>query len=434
MSSPRRVVITGLGLVSPVGNTPEALWNALSSGTSGVRPIAALPADGLPTKVAAEAITFKGEISDFGPLEKDQQRAIKKALRLMCRDIQMGVAAAQLAIANAALKNDAIDRERTGVVYGCDFIVTRPEEFTDGIQKCRDENGKFHFERWASDGIRAVDPLWLLKYLPNMPNSHIAIFNDYRGPNNALTLREAASNLALAEAYTTIGRGSADIIIAGATGTRVHPLRTIHAVSQEQVAAGDGDPAKVSRPFDAKRTGQVVGEGAGAIVLEEMKHAEARGAKILGEVVGYGSSTVMDVATTKGRIREALRNVLTQSLRTSGLKAEDIGHVHAHGLSTTDCDAEEAAAINDVFGTRRVPVTAAKSYIGNLGAASGVVETIASILALNSEQLFPLLNYETPDPACPISAAKAGTPAGSSFINLSVTPQGQASAIVVRRL
>jgi 3-oxoacyl-[acyl-carrier-protein] synthase II len=279
-----------------------------------------------------------------------------------------------------------------------------------------------------------VDPLWLLKYLPNMPNSHIAIYNDYRGPNNAITVREAAANLALAEAFSTIGRGHADLIVAGATGTRVHPLRSIHAVSQEQVARGDGDPAKVSRPFDAKRTGMVIGEGAGAIILEELKHAEGRGAKILGEIIGYGSSTVMDVATTTGRLREALRNVLVQSLQTSGLKPEEIGHVHAHGLSTTDCDAAEAAAIQEVFGTRSVPVTAAKSYFGNLGAAGGVVETIASVLALNEEQLFPLLNYETPDPGCPITAATSGMPAGQSFINLSVTPQGQASAIVVRRI
>lgn len=430
----RRVVITGLGLVSPVGNSPEALWQALRSGTSGVRPIAALPAEGLPTKVAAEALEFTGEIGNFGPLEKDQQRAIKKALKLMCRDIQMGVAAAQLAIAHAGLKPDNIDRDRTGVVYGCDFIVTRPEEFSDGINKCRDAAGAFHFDLWATNGIKQVDPLWLLKYLPNMPNSHIAIYNDYRGPNNAITMREASSHLALAEAFVTINRGHADVLVSGATGTRVHPLRTIHAVSQEQVAAGEGDPAKVSRPFDAGRSGMVLGEGAGAMILEELTHAEARGAKIFGEIIGYGSSTVMDVADTTGRLREAFRNVLVQALRTSGLKPEDIGHIHAHGLSTTKSDACEAAAIAEVFGNRKVPVVAAKSNLGNLGAASGVVEAIASVQAINAEHLFPILNYDTPDPACPITAATANTPSGNNFIALSITPQGQASAIVIRRM
>lgn len=434
MSSPRRVVVTGLGLVSPLGNTPEALWEGLLAGTSGVRPIQGMPASALPTSVAAEAHEFTGDISNFGPLEKDQQRAIKKALKLMCRDIQMGVAAAQLAIAHAGLKGEALDRERVGCVYGCDFIVTRPEEFSDGIQRCRDDEGKFHFERWASDGIRAVDPLWLLKYLPNMPNSHIAIYNDLRGPNNALTMREASANLALAEAYTTISRGSADAIVAGATGTRVHPLRTLHAVSQEEVAPGESDPAKTSRPFDAQRRGMVIGEGAGAMILEELSFAENRGAKIFGEVIGFGSSTVMDVKHNVGRLKDALRNVLVQSLHSAGLKPEQVGHLHAHGLSTIAGDAAEAAAIKEVFGERKIPVVAAKSHFGNLGAAGGVVEAIASVLALGQEQLFPLLNYEQPDPACPITAAKRGMPAGSCFISTSVTPQGQASAIVVRRL
>lgn len=431
--SSRRVVVTGLGLVSPLGNSPEALWTGLTSGTSGVRPIQAMPGEALPTKVAGEAVEFTGDITNFGPLEKDQQRAVKKALKLMCRDIQMGVAAAQLAIHHAGLKGDTLKRERVGVVYGCDFIVTRPEEFSDGIQRCSDEAGKFHFDRWASDGIRAVDPLWLLKYLPNMPNSHIAIYNDYRGPNNAITVREASANLALAEAFTTISRGSADVIVAGATGTRVHPLRTLHAVSQEEVAPGESDPAKTSRPFDAHRRGMVLGEGAGAMILEELAHAEARGAKVLGEVVGYGSSTVMDVTTGKGRLREAFRNVLQQALRTAGLKPEEVGHIHAHGLSTIASDAAEAGAIQDVFGARPIPVVAAKSHFGNLGAASGIVEAIASVMALGSEQLFPVLNYETPDTACAVYAAKSGDPAGQSFISLSITPQGQASAIAIRR-
>jgi 3-oxoacyl-[acyl-carrier-protein] synthase II len=431
--SSRRVVVTGLGLITPLGNSPEALWNALTSGTSGVRPMAALAADSISTHVAAECLEFTGDVANFGPLPKDLQRTIKKALKMMCRDIMMGAAAAQLSVSHAGIDNAALNRDRVGVVYGCDFIVTRPEEFNDAFAKCRDEQGAFHFERWGEAGIKQVDPLWLLKYLPNMPNSHIAIFNDYRGPNNALTVREAAANLALAEAYQTIERGHADMILAGATGTRVHPLRTIHAVLQEEVAVGDGDPAKVSRPFDAQRSGMVLGEGAGCIVLEELAHAEARGAKILGEVIGYGSSTVQDPASGKGRIRQAVKNVLEQSLRSAKLKPADVGHIHAHGLSTKADDADEAQAIRDVFGDRPIPVAAAKSYLGNLGAASGIIEAAASLLALHNERLFPVLNYETPDPSCPITVANSSHSPGKNFISVSFTPQGQASAIVIRR-
>lgn len=428
----RRVVITGFGLVSPLGNTPDSLWSALLAGQSGVRPLISLPAEALPTKVAAEAIEFKGEIGNFGPLEKDQQRSIKKALKLMCREIQMGVAASQLAVHHSGVKNGNLDHERTGVVYGSDFIVTMPEEFADGVNRCRDAAGKFEFERWAQDGLKAVDPLWLLKYLPNMPNSHIAIFNDFRGPNNALTVREASANLAMAEAFTTIARGSADVIVAGATGTRVHPLRTTHVVLQEPVAKGESDPATTSRPFDAKRSGMVLGEGAGAIILEELSHAQARGATIYGEIKGYGSSTVMEPSGA-GRPREAIANVLRQALRTSDWDVDQVGHIHAHGLSTKACDAAEAVAIREVFGSRPVPVAAAKSNFGNLGAAGGLIETIASVLALHHQQLFPVLNYSTPDPACPIHVAMQDSPPGNSFINVNVTPQGQASAIAIER-
>jgi 3-oxoacyl-[acyl-carrier-protein] synthase II len=280
--------------------------------------------------------------------------------------------------------------------------------------------------------MKAVDPLWLLKYLPNMPNSHIAIFNDFKGPNNALTVREASSNLAIAEAYTTIERGAADIMIAGATGTRVHPVRTTHFVLQEEVSPGDGDPTQASRPFDRDRNGSVLGEGAGALILEELEHAKSRGATIWGEVVGYGSSTVLDIAGG-AKIREAIRNVLRQSLRTAGWKPSDVGHIHAHGLSSRGGDVAEAEAIREVFDDAPIPVTAAKSFFGNLGAASGVVEACVSLLAMANGSLPPILNYQTPDPACPIHAARSGAVPGESFVSVNVTPLGQASAIAIGR-
>ena len=431
-SSDRRVVITGVGLISPVGNSPEALWEALSQGRSGVGPLERLPADSLPVRYGAEANEFTGHISDFGPLEKTVQRTIRKGLKIMCREIQMGVAAAQLALHNAGLSPGAYDPDRTGVVYGSDYIMTMPDEFTEGIRNCLDDEQHFEFSRWARDGMPKLTPLWLLKYLPNMPASHIAIYNDLRGPNNSLTLREASANLAVGEAYCTIARGSADILVAGATGTRIHPLRTIHVALQEELATGGGDPTRLSRPFDRDRSGMVVGEGAGAVILEEWSHAEARGATILGEVVGHGASTVADRRGV-ARTDQAIENVIRAALRSAGLESTDVDHVHAHGLSTHNGDAQEARGIQAAFDDRRVPVTAAKSYFGNLGAASGLVELVASLLAVRHGTLFPVLNFETPDPDCPINVAQsAGMPAGDVFINLNTTPQGQAAATVVR--
>jgi 3-oxoacyl-[acyl-carrier-protein] synthase II len=431
----RRVVITGLGLVSPLGNSPARLWDALIAGKSGIGPLASVPGDALPTRFGGEAREFTGAVEDFGPLEKTFARNIKKSLKMMCREIQMGVAVAQLAMGDAALKLAETDLDRMGVLYGSDYMLTLPQEFATGIRNCEDAQGRFHFSRWAEAGLPSVEPLWLLKYLPNLPAAHIAIFNDLHGPNNSLTIREASSNQAIAEAYGTIERGHADVMIAGATGTRVHPGRTLHVVLQEQIAEDANDPATISRPFDKNRTGQVIGEGAAAIILEELSHAQKRGAKILGEVIGYGSSSVSNIRGI-GDLYQTARNALIGALRTSGLSPDSVGHLNAHGLATLHSDREEARAIHEVFGGRKtaVPVVAAKSYFGNLGAAGGLVELIASVLALNHGQLFRTLNYETPDSECPIHViARDGQQPGDSFINLNLTPQGQGSAIAVRR-
>jgi 3-oxoacyl-[acyl-carrier-protein] synthase II len=208
-----------------------------------------------------------------------------------------------------------------------------------------------------------------------------------------------------------------------------------HAMGQEQVAAGDGDPATISRPFDRDRSGVVLGEGAGAIVLEELSSALARGATIYGEVLSAATTCAADRRLVARRDK-ALRTVLQLVLQSAGMDAGEVGHIHAHGLSTRTCDADEAGAISDVCGSRAspVPVVAAKSYFGNLGAGSGMVELIGSLMALRHDWLFPVLNYATPDPDCPVAVVRqGGVPAGNSFVNLSVTPQGQAAAVLVRR-
>jgi len=431
----RRVVITGIGVISPLGNSPDKVWSALAAGQSSVRELTSIPGDAFPTRYGAEARDFTSSIDDFGPLEKAMSRNIKKNLKVMCREMQIGIAAAQLALTNCKLPLASVNLDRVGCVYGSDYMLTLPQEFTSGMRSCVDEKGKFDFTNWAEKGLPAVEPLWLLKYLPNLPASHISIFNDLRGPNNSLTMREASSNLAIGEAFHTIVRGHADAMLAGATGTKVHPARTIHVVTQEEVAVRDGDPAKLSRPFDKHRSGAVLGEGAACLVLEELEYAQARGATILGEVIGTGASAVSDRRGT-GQYKTAFQNILKQSLASAKLKPDDVGHINAHGLSTRRCDAEEAQAIAEVFSSRSspVPVVAPKSYFGNLGAASGLVELIGSVLALQAGQLFRTLNYESPDPECPVNVvANDSVPSGDTFINCNISPQGQASAIVVRR-
>lgn len=432
-STPRRVVITGMGIISPLGSTKESLWEGLAQRRSGVARID-LPAT-MPVRIGGPSRQFTGDIDDFGPLDKEQKKSIRKGLKVMCRECQMGVAVSQCALADAGLKLGSVDPDRIGISFGADYMLSMPDEFSEGVLQCLDEHGRFQFSRWGKEGMPKMSPLWLLKYLPNMPASHLAIYNDYRGPNNSLTIREAAANAAIGEAQQIILRGNADIMLVGATGTRLHPMKTIHAVQQEEVLLGETDPATACRPFDLNRQGMVLGEGAGAIVIEELSSAKARGATIHGEVLSSATSAVAGPRLMANR-EQAMRNVLQAVLHSAGAGVNDIGHLHAHGLSTRTCDIDEARAIQSVFTGRAtpLPVTAAKSYFGNLGAGSGMIELIASLLAVRNDSLFPTLNYTTPDPECALAVVRDGDARpGASFINLNVTPQGQASAVLVRR-
>jgi len=442
-SSSRRVVITGMGAICPLGSTLADIAAALAAGKSGVVACETLPSEPaeLPLRYAGECRQFTGDIANFGELDKAKKKAIRKALKVMCRETQMAVAAAELAMAHAAFAaNDsggwAIDPERAGVVLGSDYMLTMPEDYSDGIEKCSpldgDSPGDFDFSRWGETGLGQMTPLWMLKYLPNMPASHIAILNDLRGPNNSLTLREAASNAAIAEAFCTVARGHADIMLAGATGTRILPMQAIHAMQTEELATADCEPHEACRPFDEKRLGMVAGEGAGVLVLEELSHAQARGATIYGEVLGIGSSSVANKHLV-GDCQKALANSIRAALRDSGLTPGGIGHINAHGLATHQRDIDESAAIHDALedAAADIPVAALKSYFGNLGAGSGVVELIGSLISMGEGNLPATLNYHTPAPECNLKVSTGGESPGVNFLNLSVTPQGQASVVAI---
>jgi 3-oxoacyl-[acyl-carrier-protein] synthase II len=434
-----RVVVTGLGLISPLGNTRQSLWEALTTGRSGVSRFADGQAEALPSPFAGVCRDFSGDIANFGALEGEKKKAIRKGLKVMCRECQMGVAAAELAIQDAGFEGFTRRPERSGIVFGTDYMLSDPEELRSGIQLCTDDDRQFHFEQWGEQGMKKMTPLWLLKYLPNMPASHIAIYNDLRAANNSLTMREAAGCSAVGEAARVIQRGRADVMIAGACGTRIHMMKAVHSAMQEELAPGTNghgpvDPAEASRPFDADRSGMVIGEGAGVVILESLEHAHARGATIYAEIAGAASSTAAD--RNRVALRDlAIANAMRAALRDAGATPWAVGHIQAHGLSTRTCDEAEARAISDVFGgvERPVPVTAAKSYFGNLGAGGGMVELIAGILALHNDHLFPTLNYRTPDAQCPVNVVREATTPGDSLLKLSVTPQGQAAVLMVKR-
>jgi 3-oxoacyl-[acyl-carrier-protein] synthase II len=270
----------------------------------------------------------------------------------------------------------------------------------------------------------------MLKYLPNMPACHIGIRYDARGPNNTIAEGDVSSLLALSEAADVIRRDHADVMIVGGTGSRLNLSDMMwHRGARLACLNGRVNPAEICRPFDAERSGMVCGEGSAQIVLESREHAERRGAKTLARVAGFASRTE-PAAVERNPTGDAIRRSIRAALVSADLDASEIGHVNAHGMSTREDDPIEARAIQDTLGD--VPVTAPKSYFGNLGQGSGMVELAISLIALDRGVVPPTLNYETPDPECPVNVVTELTPSDKrAFIKLNHNATGQAAAVVI---
>ena len=427
----KRVVITGAGIFSPIGIGLEAFWNGIAEQKSGLTRCAGLEYVSVPGQVVGEIKEF-----DDKSVKKDYLKAQRKSIKVMCREIELGVASAHLALNESTLDLSAIDHERFGVEFGANQMCSPPDVLAPGAFACADEDHEFQFERWGEEGLLQMEPLWLLKYLPNMPACHIGIHADARGPNNSLTMAEASGNNVIGEAFRIISRGRADVMLCGATGTRIHAVKAMHAALWDQLAdyGDEADPATWSRPFDATRRVQVIGEGACTFILQTEDHAVARGADILGTVLGVGSTCVID-RDGKPNLRQALVNAMKTALRDADLSPADVGHIHAHGLGEVDADIQEAGAIADVFGaaSTTIPVTSFKGQVGNSGAACGVLELAASLLGLKHGMIPATVNYSTPDERCPLNVVHGehAPAANKVFLNVNVTSQGQAAAVVV---
>jgi len=418
MDNNTEVVITGVGVVSPIGTGKEAYWDSLREGRSGIGPLTFAEGTDLPVK-------FGGEIEGFDPKQFVKPR---KSLKLMSREIQVGHSAAVLAIQDANLNKADLDPNRYGVVFGAEMFYCDLHELADAYRKCV-VDGQLRPELWGEGAMSDLNPLWMLKYLPNMVACHVAIAEDARGPNNTITLDEVSCLLALIEGANVIQRGDADVMITGGSGTRVNLTRMLYR--------GDGawshrhdDPQAACRPFDADRDGAVIGEGAGAFVIESRKHAEARGANILARVLGYGRF-FGGAADQRERRIEGIRQSIHAALCDAKITAADVGHVNAHGSSQIEPDKIEAQAIRDCLGD--TPVTAPKSYFGCLGAGTGVVEMAASVMAIDEGKVPATLNYERPDPLCPVNVIRdeplQATSSLALVLNQSET--GQAVAVVI---
>ncbi|MDP1799612.1 MAG: beta-ketoacyl-[acyl-carrier-protein] synthase family protein [Planctomycetaceae bacterium] len=425
------VVITGIGVMSPIGVDVDTFWANLAAGRSGITKTTLFPGFAAPDQAGGQVMEFTEE-SARKVFLKDH----RKNLKAMCREIQLGVASAMQALANSKLDLSTINHERLGVEFGANLMLSAPDILASACDaSVSPENPTLQTSAWGRLGLPRMEPLWLLRYLPNMPACHISIAADARGPSNSLTLDDASGNTVLGEAQRILQRGSADIMITGSTGTTLHPIKTMHLGLWHELATSPAEPSQRCRPFDRDASGRVVAEGACTFILETRTHAEGRGAPILGRILGTGSGVV---TTREGKplFREAFVRAIRSALKSADLSPEDIGHVNAHGLGMKDVDVAEARAILDVFGPelgRRIPVTAMKSVLGNSGAGSGTLELAASLISLQHGVIPATLNCDNVNPECPLNIVR-GEPRSTTnkvVLSLNVTRAGQASAAIV---
>lgn len=372
----RRVVVTGIGAVTPLGNDAETTWKNIIAGQSGIDIVTRVNPDDFPAKVAAE-------VKDFDPSLFIDRREARK----MDRFTQFAVAAALMAVKDANLDINESNAERVGVWIG------------SGIGGM--ETFEQQFEIFQQRGYRRVSPFFVPMMIPDMAAGQVSIILGAKGINSCTVTACATGANSIGDAFKVIQRGDADVMITGGTEAPITKM-SFAGFCANTALSTNPDPKTASRPFDKNRDGFVMGEGAGIVVLEELEHALRRGAKIYAEIVGYGATADAYHITAPAPGGEGGVRAMRQALQDAGLKPEDIDYINAHGTSTEYNDKYETAAIKEVFGDHayKLAVSSTKSMTGHLLGATGAVEAIFSVLAIRDGIIPPTINYETPDPEC----------------------------------
>ncbi len=417
MSCRRRVVVTGLGVVCPLGSDLATLRHALREGRSAVRPIRGFDAAALPVRIAAELDGFDAR----NYLDKKD----RKLLKMMARVVQIAVAASRLALDDAQLKTPLADPNRLSVVFGIGTIPGDPADLGPACRASFDSaRGTIDLKKWGREGMAELPPMWMLNHVPNMASCHVSILHDARGPNNTITQSDVAGLLALGEAMNVIQREAADVVLAGGADTRTSVIPMIRYPMFVQVSHHQDPPWATPRPFDRDRDGTVLGEGGCVMVLEELDHARARRARIYGELVGFAAGF------DRGRSGQGFSRVIHTALQRAELEADQLDQVNAHAPGTREDDAWEARALAGVS----APVVAIKSYLGNLGTGASSTELAASLVGLVEGWRPATLNHDNTDPDCPVWVARHVEAIQRDYVlKLSATEQGQCAALVVRR-
>lgn len=445
MTSQRRVAVTGLGPVTPIGVGTADFWSGLLEQRCGLRRTQAFD----PSRFASQLC---GEIDGL-KVANSVPKSYRKASKIMARDIELAVTAAYQAVTDAGLKTKcllergdvegepSVDSSRFGVNIGAGLICADLSELAEALHASA-QNGEFSFAHWGSEGMTNLTPLWLLKFLPNMLACHVTIVHDARGPSNTITCSEASSHLAIGEAYRTIVRGAADVCICGGAESKVNPMALLRQELGQRLSQHNDDPATACRPFAADREGTVVSEGAGLVVLEELEHAQARGARIYAELIGFGAAhdayqaTVPSVPHPEGR---GTALAVRKALRDADLDAAAIDLVGTFACGLRAHDAAEVRGLRSVFGPRlaELPLLNFKAGLGNNGAGTSALDFIGTVLALHYGTLPAAPNSATVDPElAPLNVISRG-PVDAAVEHACSTAYalsgGQNAALVIKR-
>jgi len=373
----KRVVITGMAAITPLGTGVDKFWGNMLAGKSGIGTITRFDASAFPTRIA-------GEVKDFDPsLYMD-----KKEARRMDRFTQFAVAGAGMALSDAKIDMENLQKDRVGVVLGSGI---------GGMETLEDTARVLH-----EKGPGRVSPFFVPMMIGNMAAGQVAIAMGVTGPNITVVTACASATNAIGESFKMIERGVVEVVITGGTEASITPLALAGFCSMKALSTNNDEPAKASRPFDAKRDGFVMGEGTGIIILESLEHAQKRGAAIYAEIIGYGSSADAYHITAPAPGGVGMAKAMREALNDAGIKPEDVDYINAHGTSTDFNDKYETMAIKTVFGehARELAVSSTKSMTGHLLGAAGGIELVATALAVKNDQVPPTINYENPDPDC----------------------------------
>lgn len=377
----RRVVVTGIGIISPLGIGTKAHWDGLVAGKIGVARISAFDPSGFPSQIAGEVPDYK--VNDYIP------KSYRKAAKVMARDIELAVIAADDAFKDAGLQSKAytetpgIPPKRFGCNIGAGLINCELNELTGAMATARDAN-KLDLQKWGREGMQQLTPLWLLKYLPNMLACHVTIIHGLMGPSNTITCADASSHLAIGEAFRTIQRGNADLAICGGAESKVNQMGLMRQTLLKRLNEFENDsPAAAVRPFDESAKGTAIGEGGGLLILEEYEHAKERGAKIYAELVGFGASQDVYKVTDPEPSGHSYGMAIKKALADAKVSAADVNCLVPHGLGIPSHDKAEIAGLRFAFGEslEKVPLAPIKGQIGSLAAGAGV-DAATAVLAL----------------------------------------------------